>query len=203
LQDVPKFEIALDYTYARFIPSHDYIPNSYSLNGGGAAFDFNFTKYLGVKADFQGYGSNTQAYSIPFDSTLCLALGLFPTPAPCTGRVQANLFTYLFGPQIGIRTGKLRPYGHLLIGVAHSDFPANLFSTEAFRTYTPSNNAFALAVGGGLDIPINHSGTIAVRPAEVDYLWTRFNLQTSGLTGSLGNNSQSNFQYKAGVIFNF
>jgi hypothetical protein len=108
-----------------------------------------------------------------------------------------------FSPQFGIRTGKLRPYGHVLVGVAHSDFPANLFSTEAYRTYTPSNSAFALAFGGGLDIPINHSGTIAFRPAEVDYLWTRFNLQTLGLTGSLGRNSQSNFQYKAGVVFNF
>jgi hypothetical protein len=37
---------------------------------------------------------------------------------------------------------------------------------------------FALAFGDGLDIPTNHIGTIAFRPAEVDYFWTRFNLQT-------------------------
>ena len=187
-QDAPKFEAALDYTYARYSPSHNYIPNSYSLNGGGGAFDFNFTKYLGFKGDFQGYGSNTQHFSIPSGSILC--------PTGCSGMVQANLFTYLFGPQIGIRTGKLRPYGHFLIGGAHSNAAANLHSQELSASGTPSNNAFALAFGGGLDIPINHTGTVAFRPAEVDYLWTRFNIQT-------GQSSQSNFQYKAGVVFNF
>ena len=187
-QNYPKFEAALDYTYARYSPSHKYIPNSYSLNGGGGSFDYNFTKYLGFKADFQGYGSNTQNFSIPAGSTIC--------PTGCSGHVQSNLFTYVFGPQIGIRTGKFRPYGHLLVGGAHSNAAANLKTATASASGTPSNNAFALAFGGGLDIPINHSGTIAFRPAEVDFLWTRFNIQT-------GQSSQSNFQYKAGVVFNF
>lgn len=187
-QDHPKFEAGLDYSYARYSPSHKFIPNSYSLNGGGGSFDYNFTKYLGFKADFQGYASNTQNFSIPAGSTLC--------PSGCSGKVQANLFTYLFGPQIGIRSGKFRPYGHFLIGGAHSNAAGNLKTATASTSGTPSNNAFALAFGGGLDIPINHRGSIAIRPAEVDYLWTRFNIQT-------GQSSQSNFQYKGGIVFNF
>jgi hypothetical protein len=58
--EFPKFEVGVDYSYARFSPSHIYIKNSYSLNGGGGSFDFNFDKYLGLKAEFEGYGSNTK-----------------------------------------------------------------------------------------------------------------------------------------------
>lgn len=186
-QDAPKMEAAIDYSYARYSPSHNFIPNSYSLNGGGGSFAYNFSKYFGFKADFQGYGSNTQKFTIPA-GTIC--------PTGCSGSVQANLFTYLFGPQIGLREGRFRPFAHLLFGGAHSNAGANLRTATASSTISPSNNAFALAFGGGLDIPINHSGSVAFRPAEVDYLWTRFNIST-------GQSSQSNFQYKAGIVFNF
>lgn len=176
--DAPKIELSVDYSYARFVPAHKYIPNSYSLNGGGGAIDFNFTQYIGIVAEFEGYNSNTQHFNFQ----------------GVTGNVQANLFTYMFGPQIGLRTGKIRPFGHLLLGGAHSNIAANVrgLLTGSAR---PSSNAFALAFGGGVDIPINHSGTIAFRPAEIDYLYTYFNIGGSG-----GN---SNFRYQAGVVFNF
>jgi hypothetical protein len=54
-QDAPKFEATADYSYARYGASHNFA-GSYSLNGGGGAFDFNFTKYLGIKMDLQGHG---------------------------------------------------------------------------------------------------------------------------------------------------
>ena len=60
--DAPKFEVTVDYSYARYNASHAYT-SSYSLNGGGGAFDFNFTKYIGIKMDLQGYGSNTQRFT--------------------------------------------------------------------------------------------------------------------------------------------
>jgi hypothetical protein len=185
-QDVPKFEASVDYSYARFSPAHAYVPNNYSLNGGGGSIDYNFTKYIGAVAEFEGYNSNTQFFTIPAGG-VC--------PLGCSGNVQANLFTYLFGPQIGIRTGRFRPFGHLLLGGAHSNLAANLAGLSGFAAARPSSNAFALAFGGGLDIPVNHSGTIAFRPVEIDYLYTYFNINGSG-----GN---SNFRYQAGVVFNF
>jgi hypothetical protein len=186
-QDAPKFEATVDYSYARYNASHVYA-SSYSLNGGGGAFDFNFTKYLGIKGDFQGYGSNTQKFTAPSGSSIC--------PLGCSANVQGNLFTYLFGPQIGIRTGKIRPFGHVLIGGAHSNVYGNLEkSTGVVFSKAPSGNSFALAAGGGVDIAINHTGTIAFRPAEFDYLYTRFNNSASS--------GQNSFQYKAGVVFNF
>src|SRR5271169_2689350 len=89
-QDAPKIEISVDYSYARFNPAHKYIPNTYSLNGGGGAIDFNITKYIGLVGEFEGYSSNTQQFNFQ----------------GVTGNVQANLFTYMFGPQIGLRSGK-------------------------------------------------------------------------------------------------
>ena len=67
-QDAPKFEAAIDYSYARYTASHNFA-SSYSLNGGGGELDFNFTKYLGIKGDFQGYGSNTQRFTAPAGSS--------------------------------------------------------------------------------------------------------------------------------------
>lgn len=192
-EDFPKFEATIDYSYARFSPSHAYISNSFSLNGGGGAIDYNFSKYFGIKGDFQGYGSNTQRFSIPPGIGPCPVGGL-----PCTGNIQGNLFTYQFGPQLGIRTGKFRPFGHLLLGGAHSNGGANLYKAEGNVGTRPSNNAFALSFGGGFDIVLNHSGSVAVRPGEFDYLWTNFNLGSN-----FKQTGQSNFQYKGGIVFNF
>jgi hypothetical protein len=185
-QDPPKFELAVDYSYARFNPAHAYVPNTYSLNGGGGSIDFNFSKYIGAEMEFEGYGSNTQNFIIP-PGGVC--------PSGCSGNVQANLFTYLFGPQIGIRTGKFRPFAHVLLGGAHSNLAANVSGLSGFAGARPSSNAFALAFGGGIDIPVNHSGSISFRPAEIDYMYTYFNINNSG-----GN---SNFRYQAGIVFNF
>ena len=186
-QDYSKFEVAVDYSYARYSPSHAYVKNSYSLNGGGGSVDYNFTKYIGIKAEFEGYGSNTQFFSAPPGSAVC--------PGGCSGNVKANLFTYLAGPQVGIRTGKIRPFGHFLLGGAHSNVYANAASLSGAVSTAPSGNTFAMIFGGGLDIPVNHSGSIAIRPAEVDYLYTRFNNSATG--------AQSNFRYQAGVVFTF
>lgn len=141
---------------------------------------------MGFKAEFTGYGSNNQSFSIPKGSPLC--------PEGCSGTAQANLFTYMFGPQVGIRSGRFRPFGHLLVGGAHSNLAANLYNRTGY-TARPSNDAFALAFGGGLDIAVNHSGTIAFRPAEIDYLYTRFDIGGTGGAHS--------FRYQAGMVFNF
>ncbi len=178
--DAPKMEIAIDYSYARFSPSHAYISNSFSLNGGGGSLTYNFTKYIGVKADFQGYGSNTQHFTIPSGTAIC--------PGGCSGNVQGNLFTYQFGPQIGIRTGKFRPFGHLLFGGGHSNGGANIYKQTGSVGPRPSNDAFAMSFGGGIDVVLNHSGSTAFRPGEFNYLWTNSNLQSH-------QSGQSNFQY--------
>jgi hypothetical protein len=62
---------------------------------------------------------------------------------------------------------------------------------------SPSNNAFAMAVGGGLDIATS-STRISIRPVDADFALTRFG---NNLTG--GNNCQNNFRFQTGVQFRF
>jgi outer membrane protein with beta-barrel domain len=191
-QEFPRAEVGVDYSYARFAPS---IPNSqgHSLNGGGGWFTYNINDYIGLKADLQGYGSNHTAFAIPSSANF---------PGGAFGSVQGNLFTYLFGPEIKVRAHGFHPFGHLLFGAAHSNVYGNLFKTIcqpvaggcAFSK-APSSDAFAMAFGGGVDIPITKS--VSFRPAEIDYLLTRYSnpfTQTQ---------NQNNFRYSAGILFSF
>ena len=177
-QDFPRAEVAADYSYARFYPVQT---RSLSLNGGGGAFVFNLNRYFGIKMDLQGYGSNT----------------LTQTTSAGTLKVQGNLFTYMFGPQVKFRTQKLQPFAHVLFGAAHSNVYGNLTKACAGSCTTsgaPAGDAFAMALGGGIDIPISKS--FQFRPVEMDYMRTRF-------TNQFNNSAQSNFRYSAGVNFTF
>ena len=62
--------------------------------GGGGGIVRNFGHMFGFKAEFQGYGSQTKAIIIPAGNPFL--------PAGGAARVQGNLFTYMFGPQISI-----------------------------------------------------------------------------------------------------
>src|SRR5215467_1763550 len=116
-QEFPKAELGFDYSYARFAPNAAG-SQGHSLNGGGGSIVFNFNQYFGIKADLQGYGSNT--------SNFVLAPGPnFPTGA--SGNAQGNLFTYLFGPQIKVHAPRIQPFFHALFGGAHSNVYANAF----------------------------------------------------------------------------
>jgi opacity protein-like surface antigen len=61
---------------------------------------------------------------------------------------------------------------------------------------SPTNNAFALAIGGGIDIAVSEH--FAIRLVDADYELTRFGNNFTG-----GNNSQSNFRFQTGVQFRF
>jgi hypothetical protein len=188
-QEVPRADVAFDYSYNRYSPSAPY-SQGHSLNGGGGSVTFNVNGYLGIKMDLQGYGSNETGFNIPPNSTF---------PNGLNGNVQGNLFTYLFGPQVKVRAHHFQPYVHLLFGGAHTNVYGNAFRTicqpiagACGITRAPTADAFAMSFGGGLDIPIN--STISFRPAELDYLLTRF---SNPLTGT---NNQNNVQYSVGFV---
>jgi hypothetical protein len=190
-QEFPRAEAGLNYSYARYSPSA-WNSKGHSLNGGGGSVTFNFNDVLGLRADLQGYGSNLTGFNIPPNATF---------PHGLNGNVQGNLFTYLFGPQIKIRTPKVHPFGALLFGGAHTNVYGNAFKTICQPiaggcgiTKAPTAEAFAMQFGGGVDIPINH--IVSFRPAEISYLLTRF---SNPLTKT---NNQNNFRYSVGVIFN-
>jgi hypothetical protein len=188
-QEFPRFEVGGDYSFIRFAPSSAYT-QGHSLNGGGGSFVVNINEYLGLKMDLQGYQSTTNKFNIPQNPVF---------PGGATGTVSGDMFTYTFGPQIKVRAHGIHPFGHLLFGAAHSNVYANAFKqicqpiagTCGFNK-TPAEDAFAMIFGGGVDIPLGH--TISFRPAEIDYVLTRF-------TNQFSNTNQSNFRYAAGVVF--
>ena len=183
-QEADKFEVTGDYSYLRFNPGLPSYFNSQNLNGGGGQATYFINGWLGLAADLQGYGSYTQ----------CLKPG---NPLGATGCASANLFTYTFGPQIKYRAGRVEPFAEVLLGGAHSNFYANACSSEGIcGSKSPSNNAFALVIGGGVDFRATEH--IVIRIVDADYELTRF-----GNNFTNGNNSQSNFRFQTGVQFRF
>ena len=191
-QEAPKAELDPDYSFARYAPSAKYT-KGHSLNGGGGRLVFNVNRWLGLGADLQGYNSNTNTFTIPPTTNF---------PNGVSGTASGNLFTYLFGPVIKFRGGPVQPFFDVLPGAAHTNVYGNAFTSicqPAVGTSpcsfsgSPSGNAFALAAGGGIDIPV--SRRIYIRPGEFDYLYTRF-------TNQFTNAGQNNFRYLAGLGIN-
>jgi opacity protein-like surface antigen len=97
-----------------------------------------------------------------------------------------TLITFMAGPRISFRTGgRMTPFAQALFGGAHVN--------ASFSGSSGSDNAFATALGGGLDYNV---GThIAIRLIQAEYLLTKFN---DGL-----NNRQNNARISAGIVFRF
>jgi peptidoglycan-associated lipoprotein len=96
--------------------------------------------------------------------------------------VSIHNYTYMFGPTLSYRAQHVVPFAHALFGGGHlSGSIGGLSSTD---------NAFAMAVGGGLDIPFK--GHFGVRVAQVDWMRTQY-FKTD----------QNNVRVSTGVMFNF
>ncbi|HVP50433.1 MAG TPA: outer membrane beta-barrel protein [Candidatus Bathyarchaeia archaeon] len=192
-QDVPKFEVAGGYSYVNFHPGLSQI-TSQNFNGGGGAFVYNITPLIGIKADFMGYAVGTGWTKKLIDAGY-----------PVTGSASGNMFTYMFGPQFKLHTGRYQPFAEALFGAAHSNgygtalycISGNDSASCNLKNGNGNNNAFAMAYGGGLDIKM--SNRIQLRPVEVDYLYTNF---SSNHVAHISN-SQNSFRYFAGVNFTF
>jgi len=142
-----------------------------NLNGWNAAVQYNLNSWFGVVADFTGYyGSPTKTIS----------------GTPVT--VDTNEYNYLFGPRFSYRKSeRWTPFVHALFGGGHVHVKG---SAPGFTPVTFTDNAFSMAVGGGLDLKVaNH---VAIRLVDADYLMTKF-----------GDDHQNNFRYSAGLVFRF
>ncbi len=190
-QEVPKVELTGGYSYMNFHPSISQF-TSQNFNGGGGAFVYNVTPWIGIKADFMGYAVGTGW------TTKLTDLGY-----PVTGSASGNLFTYMFGPQIKKHTGKFQPFGEALFGAGHSNGYASVVNCISGNDSNScnlssghgNNNAFAMEFGGGIDYKLSEH--IQIRPVEVDYLYTDFS--SNHIAGIA--NSQNSFKYFGGINF--
>jgi opacity protein-like surface antigen len=180
-----KVDLTLDYSYFRWNPGLPSIFNSKNLNGGGGQAVLYLNNWFGIAADLQGYGSSTECVSSN-------------NPLGLSGCASASLFTYQFGAQIKHRAGRFQPFAEVLPGGAHSNFYGTACRniTGICGSRSPSNNAFALAIGGGIDVAFNSK--VSIRLFDANYQLTRFGNNFTG-----GNNTQSNFRFQTGIQFHF
>jgi opacity protein-like surface antigen len=209
-QEYPKSEVYTGFTYIRVAPSNHV--NAFNAVGGLGSFQYNINEAFGIVAEFGGItNGNISGFgrNFPGDQTQ---------------------FSYLFGPRVTYdKTGKFEPFVELLFGGAHNSrsfsvpntaIPLNPviprgITVEPGATHTKfrsTQNAFAMAFGGGLDIAVKHG--LAVRPFEIDYFPTHFspfNFSTSGLPqvnpqvfpGFNTTQWQHNIRVSLGVAFRF
>ncbi len=179
-------EAMVNYSFVVYNPAKS-LTGDRDLNGGGGSFAYDFTSSFGVKAEFEGYTATTLTYHLPPTVGAGATAGTFNTPG--------DMFTYLFGPQFNVNTGRMRLFGETLFGGASTNAYVNLFHAAHVTGLSASNNGFAMAFGGGVDIPF--SKHMAFRPVQVDYFLTRYEWK------SLGINNQSNFRFQAGLLYVF
>lgn len=190
-QEGPKADLFFGYSFIRY-NSAQTIP-AFTANGGIGTFAWNFTDNIGLEAELGGYhNGNVNGYQ--FDTTT---------------------FSYLFGPRFSWGRHKtIDPYIHTLFGgqnastsiAADSVLVVNPLANEILKNgrYQAATNAFAMAIGGGLDIKL--SKVITLRPIQADYYLTRFEAPDvtlpPGTTHPTARN-QNNFRFAAGIGFNF
>ena len=161
----PKAEIFGGYSYLR-ADTGAIVIESVSAHGFNTSLAGNITKHIGIVGEFSRF-TVSQGFA-----------------ASVVGRVNVdtNVVTYLFGPRITPHRGKVEPFVHALFGGAREN---NKLSGGMVNELT--ENAFAFALGGGLDIKVNDN--FAIRVAQVDYLGDR-----------IGGETANSFRYSVGVV---
>ena len=129
----------------------DFVSERIPYNGVSTELVANVTPHVGLVTNFAATFANTD-----FVDAL-------------TGRTfhaRVSRYTLLFGPRYNWRNSSpFIPYAHALFGVAR--YQAK-FRNNDFTCPDTSDTAFAMALGGGLDIRAgNH---VDIRAAQVDYL---------------------------------
>src|SRR5262245_38426899 len=125
--------------------------NNESLQGWGAGVQWNPFRVVGLAAEVTGnYGStNVLSRTVPGSTT----------------KVGTNVYMYLVCPRASWRTRPFTLFAHSLFGFATLD--ANE-ATNCVVCTSITNNKFAMALGGGIDI--NLTKGLAIRAGQFDYV---------------------------------
>ncbi|MCS7080914.1 MAG: porin family protein [Chloracidobacterium sp.] len=162
-QDVPQGELFAGFTYARL---NDLTPRSPSQDAFGFNLQgvYNVNRVLGIVGDFGAHYDNA-----------------------------TNLYTFMAGPRVNLRSDRLTPFAHVLLGGARaSRVPVSGSRPLRFD----GDGGFAMAVGGGLDVKV--SDIVSLRPIQGEYMFTKI-----GGSGSVLRDTQSHLRLSFGVNFTF
>lgn len=129
---------------------YSYVSSDFTgtVSGGVSGWDLSAAvrlfRYVQVVGDFSGFSPS----------------GPNPCPA-CSGGPSARYRTYIGGPQISVRVGRLRPFAHALFGATKGSF------TRTDEQFGGDFSPFTFAFGGGVDVGLNR--WLAVR-GQLDLL---------------------------------
>lgn len=181
----PRFELFMGYSFLRAVPTLAAGNRLDWLNGGSTSVAFNLNRYLGLIGDFGGFN----------ETRLLFVSG---NPPIVTGRYQAvdsgSVFTFLAGPRLSFRSHeRFTPFVQALFGEIHA---TQEMRCPSCTPSLPTENAFALTAGGGLDIKIHHH--LAIRVIQAEYMMTRFENFSAGET-----EAQNDMRLSSGLVFRF
>ena len=186
----PKVEIFLGYsrfgTFSNNVVAGNRIVG---MNGGSASIAYNFNRWIGLVGDFGGYD----------DSQLVLTGN--GTNEPLTINSSGKSYTYLFGPRLSFRnTTRFTPFAQVLAGGIYAgEVDAAGCTGTPDCIPLPRQDAFAAAVGGGLDIRLSHH--FSLRPIQAEYMMTRFADVTVGSSGAA--TTQNDLRLSSGILLTF
>lgn len=180
-QEAPKAEVFGGYSYLR--------SNGNSFNGWEGQVTGYLNRYFGITGDVSGH-YRTTSFIIP-------STGL-------SASANQHLYTFLGGPTITGRFGNHAVFGHALFGAARNSLSGGVTIPFIGGISTGIDQAtkFAMVFGGGFDLGL--SPRFAIRPAQVDYLYTKFN-NLEAIAGGFSTTSghQNSFRYSAGIVVRF
>jgi len=171
--ETPRVEVFGGYSYVN--ADFQDLGGRRSLNGWNGQANINVNRWLGITGDFGGYYGSTGKIVPTDDSSVSASF---------------HDFSFSFGPTLTYRQPHYAPFFHALFGGNHVSLSALGMST--------SNTAFALALGGGLDIPLKPR--FGLRLAQVDWVRTQNCFPQIFLVCE---GVQNNLRVSTGVMFNF
>ena len=159
-EETSKLDLYGGYDYVRYNanPRVSGLPPSESFNANGLSgqITYNPNHWLGLAGEVSGYAVARQGFATTHE------------------------VSYLFGPRIYLRRGRIRPFVQVFVGPVWAEDGITFGSVTAF----------GMTAGGGIDVRVSRH--IAIRPAQVEYFLTKF------FDGN--NNRQNNFRFGAGIV---
>ena len=147
-QQTPQAELYTGFSYMR-LEKTDQL-------GGIASLDANINKNLGIVADFSGYTGSQSQNASGFQTN-----------------TNDKIYSILAGPRVSDPRGRWNPFAEALFGWAriNSNMSTATTSQGVFLSSTTANNAFSMALGGGIDFKL--SNAVAIRLIQADYTLLR------------------------------
>jgi opacity protein-like surface antigen len=159
------------------------LDSRFNSHGVETSITGNFHRYVGVKGDFS-YHSKTQGFVDGADNL----------------DVKFRTTQFLGGLQFKDNRkegSKVRPFAHVLAGVAHQTIAARGFIAPDPVNESASSNNFAMVIGGGIDVNVSHD--VSIRIIQADFNPVFFRDQNIGGT-TFDGRTQNNFRLGFGIV---